>query len=210
MRETRDVALLIDEMLLPDFISHFVSGDGSVSPSVYSHLTKAERLRLFITQTNGSYLKTLDVKSETKRNYSENKSGKFAFKSILPAAMAERLRKVAWRGGEFRFSNYKDFHSRLPKIEQVLSEARDYLSTKGLEQNPKFQRRLDDTVQGTGINYRVRAYVGGDNIKDCEPLVGFPANQKFYRAETPLFVGVILVKIGDQMKIVRLTQVDGD
>lgn len=211
MQKTRDVSLLFEELFLPDFISHFVSdADESISASLYSQLTQAERRRLFIVQINGSYLITLDVKSGTTDNYPADKSGKSAFKNILPAAMAERLRNVAWREGELQFSDYQDFQSRLPKIEGVLSEARTYLIKRGIEQTPKFQRSLDDTITGEGINYRVRAYVGSDEIQDCEPLGGFPANQKFFRVETPLFLGVILVKDGNRMRIVRLTVVDGD
>jgi len=95
-------------------------------------------------------------------------------------------------------------------MEKVLAEARVHLIQQGIEQTPEFQRELDDKVTDTGIEYRVRAYIGGGNIKDCEPLIGFPANQKFYRVEIPLMMGVILAKVNGQMKIVRLTYVDGD
>ena len=210
MQETRDVAPLIDELFLSDFVSHFVSSDDSVSPVLYARLTGTERLRLFIAQVNLSYLITLDIKSEKKRNYSEGEADRAAFKSILPAAVAERLRTVAWRDGELRFSSYQDFQSRLPELEKLLSEARDYLIKCGIEQTPEFRRTLDDTVQGTGVNYRVRMYVGGEEIKDCEPLAGFPPTQKFFRVETPLLMGLILVKAGGRMKIVRVTGVDGD
>jgi hypothetical protein len=210
MLETRDVAPLIDEMFLSDFISHFVSGDDSMSPSLYSNLKHTERLHLFVAQSNATYLATLDAIYKPKRKLSADERYKEAFKSILSPVLAERLQNVVWPGNEFRFSSYKDFQSRISKIEKVLSEARSYLISQGIEQTPEFQEKLNNTIKGTGVNYHVREYIGGDKIKDCEPLVGFPANQKFFRVETPLLIGVILVKDNNQMKIVRLTYVDED
>jgi hypothetical protein len=210
LQETRDVTPIIDEMFLPDFISHFVSGDETVSPSLYSLLMPAERQRLFIAQTNAGYLATLDVICKPERKMSEEEKYKSAFESILPSATAEKLRNAAWPNNQFAFSSYEDFQSRLPEIEKALSEARTYLISHLIEQTPEFQSKLDDTVKGTGMNYRVRAYIGGDEIKDSESLVGFPANQKFFRVETPLQMGVILIRDDNQMKVVRVTGVDED
>jgi hypothetical protein len=211
MQQTRDVSLLFDELFLPDFISHFVSDDESMPKSQYSRLTKKERLRLFTIHFNTVYLTTLDVLSKPEKRYVEGEREKTAFESIFPAPMARELRSTLWRkDGEARFGSHQNFQSELAEIEKLLAKARAYLIKRGLEQTPDLQRKLDDTVKGTGINYRVRAYVGGDNIKDCEPLIGFPTNQKFFRVETPLFMGVVLIKDDNQMKIVRLTYVDGD
>jgi hypothetical protein len=206
IQETRNVLSLSDDMFVPGFISHFASGDEGVPSSVYLRLTSAERLRLFAARYNASYLIALDVINSPQANFSPQ----LAFDSILPTAIARKLRRTLWRGNEFRFSSYRDFQSRIRKIENALAEARQYLGRKCIERTPEFQQKFNDTVTDTGLHYRVRAYIGGNNIKDSEPLIGFPANQKFFRVETPLFIGVILVKAGDQMKIVSLTSVDGD
>ncbi|HEX6189816.1 MAG TPA: hypothetical protein VFZ40_17200 [Pyrinomonadaceae bacterium] len=210
IQQTRDVVPLLDEMFLPDFISHFVSGEESVSPSIYSRLTPAERLRLFVAQTNAAYMGTLDAICTPDANRSEEERYRAAFESFLPSSTAEKLRSTVWRNNEFQFSSYEDFQLRLPQIEKVLSEARTHLVNQGLEQRPEFQRKLDDTVRGTGINYRVRTYIGGNNIQDCETIVGFPPSQRFFRVETPLLLGVVMTKVGNAMRIVRVTAVDGD
>jgi len=93
----------------------------------------------------------------------------------------------------------------------AVAEAIRYLKRRDIEQTAQFQRRLktNDTF-GTGINYRVRVYTGGQNVKDCEPLVEFPESYRFIRVELPLLIGAIFIRDGEQMKIVRLTFVDGD
>ena len=210
-QKTRDVEVLTKDMFLDNFISHFVSGDKTVPLSLYLRLTNNERFRLFVIQSNISYLQAIDVLWRPEKKYeSDEENARLAFQSILPNTLAEKIKTIAFRGGRLAFADYRDFRLRLPEIEKVLAEARSHLIKQGIEQTPKFQKELDDTITNEGINYRVRTYIGGDDIKDCERLVGFPKNQKFYRVETPLFLGVILVKVKNQMKIVRLTVVDGD
>ncbi len=210
MQQTRDVAALIDELFVPDFVSHFVSGDcDCLPPELYLCLSDTDRLRWFVALNNLSYLITLDVLHRP-ANYTEDESHELAFKSILPDTVAAKLQSLTSQEKDFQIGDSQAFQSLLLSLERALAEARPHLLRQGIEQTPEFQKELDDTVQDTGINYRVRAYIGGDDVKDCEPLIGFPANQKFYRVEIPLMMGVILVEDERQMKIVRLTYVDGD
>jgi hypothetical protein len=211
MQQTRDVTPLINELFLPDFISHFVSGDCEcISPSLYSQFSASERSRWFVALYNYSYLVTLDVLNRPKRNYSEDELRNLGFTSILPHDLAVRLQNLITQETQYQITDHQSFESLLNSMEGLLAEARQYLAQQNIEQTPEFQRELDDRITDTDIGYRVRAYIGGNNIKDCEPLIGFPANQKFYRVEVPLMMGVILVRDGGQMRIVRLTYVDGD
>lgn len=211
MQQTRDVTALIDELFLPDFIAHFISADCECIPlSLYSRLSKNERLRWFAALNNYSYLVTLDVLHGPTRNPYDDKYLDSFFKRILPDKLAEQLQKLSPQESDFQITDYQAFQALLTPLEKLLAEARAHLIRQGVEQTTEFQKELDDKVTDTGIDYRVRAYIGGENIKDCEPLIGFPASQKFYRVETPLMMGVILIKDGGRMKIVRLTIVDGD
>jgi hypothetical protein len=211
MQQTRDVAPLINELFAPNFISHFVSGDCEcIPPQLYSRLSRTERLRWFVALNNFSYLITLDVLQGPTRNPEDENYLASTFKRILPDKTAEELQNLMPQENDFQIEDYQAFRSLLIHMEEVLAEARAHLIQQGIEQTPEFQRKLDDKVTDRGIEYRARAYIGGGNIKDCEPLIGFPTNQKFYRVETPLMMGVILTKVNEQMKIVRLTYVDGD
>jgi len=211
MHKTRDVAPLIRELFLPNFISHFVAGDCEcMSPHFYSRLSKRERIRWFVALNNFSYLITVDVLHGRDLNPSDEGYDASAFKGVLPDKTAENLQRIVPDKIDDQIKDNKVFRSLLSRVEKALAEARLHLIRRGIEQTPEFQRRLDDRVTNTDIGYRVRAYIGGDNIKDCEQLVGFPSKQKFYRVEVPLMMGVILVKHGKRMKIVKLTYVDGD
>jgi hypothetical protein len=211
MQQTRDVTPLINELFAPNFISHFVSGDCEcLSPQLYSRLSKTERIRWFVALYNLSYIITLDVLHGPTRNPEDEKYLASTFKRVLPNRTAEKLQKLMIQENDYQIKDYRAFRSLLTRMEKVLAEARAYLIQQGIEQTPEFQRELDDKVTDTGIEYRVRAYIGGNNIKDSEPLIGFPATQKFYRVEIPLMMGVILTKVNGQMKVVRLTYVDGD
>ncbi len=211
MLQTRDVAALFDELFLPNFISHFMSSDCECIPlSLYSQLSEDKRIRWFVAVNNISYLITLDVLHGPSRNPEDDKYLDSTFKRILPDKLAKQLQKLIPQESDFQITDYQAFQSTLISLEKILAKARVHLIRQGIEQTSEFQKELRDKVTNTDIGYRVRAYVGGENVKDCEPLIGFPANQKFYRVETPLMMGVILVKDGEQMKIVRLTIVDGD
>jgi hypothetical protein len=133
-------------------------------------------------------------------------------RTLLPHSTILKLKRALHlRNGETELKTYEQFRLFMPAIEKALAEARAYLKRRGLEQTPEFQKHLISNERlGTGVNYRVRAYIGGQNIKDCDPLVGFASNQKFFRVELPLLIAAILTKDGEQLKIVRLTFVDGD
>lgn len=211
IQQTRDVAPLIRELFAPDFVSHFVSSDCEcMSQELYSRLSKSERIRWFVALNNLSYLVTLDVLHGPSRNPEDKNYRASSFKGILPDKIAEELQKLMVHENDYQVKDYRAFRSLLTRMEKVLAEARAHLVRQGIEQTPEFQRELADKVTGTGIDYRVRAYVGGQNIKDSGPLIGFPSRQKFYRVEIPLMMGVILTKVRGRMKIVRLTYVDGD
>jgi hypothetical protein len=211
IQRTRDVAPLIRELFAPNFISHFISSDCEcMSQELYSRLSKSERIRWFVALNNLSYLMTLDVLHGPMRNPKNKENLASTFKRILPDKVAEELQKLMVQENDYQVREYRAFRSLLIRMEKVLSKARAHLIRQDIEHTPEFQRELDDKVTGTGIEYRVRAYVGGQYIKDCEPLIGFSPKQKFYRVEIPLMMGVILTKVGREMKIVRLTYVDGD
>lgn len=209
MQQTRDVNPLIRELFLPNFMSHFVSGEYD-EPEFCARLSQSERRRWFVVQNNYSYLITIDILNSSDLNPSDPGYEASIFKSILPDKLAEKLQTPAPQGYDFQCKDYQMFRPILVRTEKALARARAHLIKKRLEQTREFQKRLDDKVTNFGIDYRVRAYIGGENVKDCPPLVGFPSNQKFYRVEIPLMMGVILVKHGRQMKIVTLTYVDGD
>ncbi len=211
MQQTRDVSALINELFVPDFSSHFVSGDCEcLPPWLYSQLSARERLRWFVALNNFSYLTILNVLHGPPRNPAADNYLDSTFESILPNDLARRLRKLIHQENDFQIADRQAFQSFLIPAEKTLAEARRHLVRQGIEQTPGFQKELRDEVTGKDIGYRVRAYVGGENVKDCETLVGFPADQIFYRVETPLMMGVVLTRHAGQMKIVRLTIVDGD
>ena len=209
MQQTRDVAALFDELFLPDFIQHFVSEEG-LYPKLYARLTHTERQRFFIMQWNLNYLSSISIISEHDDMDVVTGEGKPKPKMLLPYSVALKLRRALKSAGT-ELKTYRQFRIFLPAMEKALAEARFHLRRRGIEQTPEFQRELDSSEDlGSGINYRVRVYIGGKNVKDCEPLAGYPKDQKFFRIELPLLMGAILVKNGNRMKIVRLTIVDGD
>ena len=204
MQQTRDVGALFDELFSADFISHFVSDD-FVPPSLYSRLSHTERQRLFAAIYNLHYLSAVAIMSDHDDMKVVTGERKSNLKILLPHSTLVKIRR-AFRllGGEDnRMTSYRRF--------RILAEARAYLKEHEIERTAEFQRRLaPGNGLGTGIDYRVRTYIGGQNIKDCEPMAGFPKNQKFFRVELPLLIAAIFVRDGEQMKIVRLTYADGD
>ncbi len=132
MQQTRDVAPLVDELFVPDFISHFTSDD-NVSPSLYSRLSLAERRRWFIAKLNLSYLITLDVLSKQQRNYSEADADRLAFRSILPATLAEKFRDMFSKDGDSLITDYQKLVSFLVALEGALAEARVHLIKQGID-----------------------------------------------------------------------------
>jgi hypothetical protein len=209
MQQTRDVNALIPELFLPNFVSHFVSGESDY-PEHCARFSQSERRRWFVAHYNISYLIALDVLQSSDRNPSDPGYEASIFKSFLPDKLAERLQTIAPHELDVQCKDYPSLRPILVRAERALADARAYLLRKRIEQTPEFQKRLDDKITNFGIDYRVRAYLGGGNVKDCPMLIGFPPRQKFYRVEIPLFIGVILVKHAKQMKIVTLTYVDGD
>lgn len=209
MQHTRDVAALFDELFLPNFISHLVSEEG-LPPILYSRLTNTERQRFFVVQWNLNYLSSIAIISEHDDMGIVTGERKSNSRMLLPYSVALKLRRALKSGGT-ELKSYKQFRAFLPAMEKSLAEARFYLKRRGMEQTPGFQKKLNPRDElGSSIYYRVRVYIGGENVKDCEPLVGFPKSQKFFRVELPLLIGAILVKDGNRMRIVRLTIVDGD
>ena len=211
MQQTRDVAALIDDLFLPGFVSHFVSEDG-LSPSLYSRLSRSERQRLFIATHNLHYLSAITIMSDYDDMKVVYEEKTFKPKLLLPHSTLVKLRRALRPfGGQTELTSYQQVRSFLPAMEMALAEASAYLKRRDIEQTVQFQKRMttNDTF-GIGINYRIRVYTGGQNVKDCEPLVGFPESYRFIRVELPLLIGAIFIRDGKQMKIVRLTSVDGD
>jgi hypothetical protein len=210
----RNVADLTNTMFVNDFTSHFTSETEFFPDSLYNELTKKERERFFATEFNLFYLRAVDtyLKPNEEKNKSLEKTFWSAYAVVLPIELAKRIEAVVVSKNKkpLQFTNVTDFRERIQLIENVLNESREYLAKMNFEQSPSFVKQFEDSVYDDAINYRVRKYVGGANIKDCEPLIGFPENQVFYRVETPLYMGVVFVKVGKHMKIVRLTVVDDD
>lgn len=210
MQQTRDVAALFSELFLPGFMSHLESIE-TATPALYARLTRTERRRLFVAWNNLAYLSSVTIISGHDDMDVIGGEEKANAKMLLPLSIALKLRRALRHGYETELKSYRQFRSVLPALELALAEARAYLTKRGLEQTAEFQRELASSeAMGDGINYRVRAYVGGMNVKDCGPLTGFPKGQKFFRVEIPLLIGVILTKDDERMKIVNITFVDGD
>jgi hypothetical protein len=211
IQQTRDVSALFDELFLPEFISHFSSQSEVASPAVYSRLTNTERKRLFAAVYNFAYLSAIAIIGDYDDMdivFGERSSNP---KLLLPNSIILELKRALPPTNAFPIRSYRRMRDYLIKIERALDKAQVHLRSSHFEQTPEFQSKLvvGDKL-GYGINYRVRTYVGGRNIKDCGPLTGFSKNRRFFRVELPLLVGMILVKDGRRMKIVRLTFVDGD
>jgi hypothetical protein len=212
LMETRDVTALFDELFLQDFISHFTT-DYPIPPSLYARLSQRERRRFFAATYNMHYLSAVVIMSDHSDTDFVYSLGKPGSKMLLPRSTLMKFRRAIKLLGdeETPMMSYGRFRVFLTAIEKALTEARAHLKRLEIEKTTEFQRELAPrNGLGTGVDYRVRAYMGGQNIKDCEPLTGFPENQKFFRVELPLLMGAILVRDGERMKLVRLTFVDGD
>jgi hypothetical protein len=204
IQETRDVSPLIKELFNQNFIRHLGCVDEDFSPSFYPRLSQNERLRLFNMQINTSYLVSIDVIQRA--DYILKNSETSAFMSILPPNMAKKLRKALVGSTDLsQFTSYRDFKRRMPKIEKILFEATKYLQKRGIEQTQEFQKKLDDTISGNGLNYKVSVHGEGSGWE----FVGIK-KQKFYQVETPLFFALMFVKDGEQMKVVCIGEADGD
>ncbi|MBC7908930.1 MAG: hypothetical protein H7Y30_00410, partial [Pyrinomonadaceae bacterium] len=208
MLETRDVAPLIKEFFLDDFTSFFEHDYfEKVSPQLYSELSEEERERLFIAQNNLCYFITLLVWSEPE----SKRSQELSFARILPDSVAWKLDSSRLVEGVADFFDREDFLKELKQLEEALSEARDTLAKKKLEQTPQFQTSIAPHEQhDCGIHYRVRGYVLEENIKDKDGTLRFAIGQKIYRIETPIMYGITLIKEGNRLKIVGLDPADGD
>ena len=211
MQQTRDVGALIDDLFLPGFVSHFVSEEG-LSASLYSRLSRSERERLFVVTYNLHYLSAITIMSDYDDMKVIDEEKTLKPRLLLPYSTLLKLRRALRQSfGTTELTSHQQIRAFLPAMEMAVAEAIRYLKRRDIEQTSQFQRRLKTNDPfGTGINYRVRVYTGGQNVKDCEPLVEFPESYRFIRVELPLLIGAIFIRDGEQMKIVRLTFVDGD
>lgn len=208
-QETRDLEPLISDMFQYGFAPRLECNDESMNSSLYAKLTSSERLRLFIVQVNVAYMVTIDVIQGT--DYIGNKPETIAFSRILEPEMAQRLRELLKSNGSpLGFSEYKDFQSRLAKIEIELSNARACLKKRGLEQTSLFQEKLRDTITGKGLHYRVRVFGNKENVLNCWNFEPIPNGRKFFRVETPLHLSLIFAKDGSQMRIFHVSDADVD
>jgi hypothetical protein len=212
MQQTRDVSVLYREMFLQDFTSHFLSEGEIVPRVVYRRLTRSDRQRLFAAFYNFAYLSAVLVISEHDDLDTVSTADRSTGRFLLPSSISRKLKGFIPGDSELRLTNTRRLRRFLTEFEVVLAEARAHLKRSRIEQSSEFQRQIAVSRDelGNGLNYRVRVYTGGMDVKDCEPLIGFSGARKFYRVELPLLVGMILVRDGDRMKIVRLTFADGD
>lgn len=208
-QKTRDISPLIPKMFSNSFVPRYGCDLGNSSPSFYASLSSKERQRFFAVDINAIYLVTVDVLQGT--DYINENPKSIALTGILPPEMASRLRSVlAMSDRENLFSDYADFRARLPKIESMLTEARDHLKKSNIEQTAEFQVRLDDKITNSELGYKVELASSGDYSTNCPEFEKIPAQQKLFYVTTPLHFAVVLVNDGGTMKIVALTAADND
>lgn len=208
MLETRDVAPLIDEFFQSNFTSFFRQDFyEKVSPQLYEQLSEEEKVRLFVAQENLSYMITLEVMSAPE---SERGSDRPSFTRFLPDEIAHQLNKSRLVEGDAKFTDHGELLKELAELEKALAEARRVLVWKGVELSPEFQKRFKLFETDENLGYRVRDSVFEEDVKGPDGQVRFTAGQKLFRVETPILIGLLLVKEGGALKILALAPADDD
>ena len=206
LMKTRDVRPLIAEFFLSDFTA-ILEHDyyEKVSPELYARLSKNERVRLFVAQENLGYIITLEVMAKA-----EAATGP-PFQKILPAPVARKLNRSRLVIGDAKFTTRKELLSELSRLEQAILEARPFLKRKNLEHSEEFLQRLNRFERDRSLGYRVRAStIDEEAVKDTAGLARFVTGQKVFSIDTPILIGLIVVKDAGKLKIVTLLPADGD
>ncbi len=191
IQTTRDVQPLLNEFLGSRFIPLYACESNHTKPGFYHLMSEAERRRLFIVHINDSYLWALDILNGIPGSARRDTD----YSNILPPEIAGGLRGVLRSGGRpVGFADYDDFRDRLPRIENELSKARIYLTQHPLEKTPSFQKRLDDTITGQGINYSVEPSYAGWLSTVCCGVERCPSDTEIFIVQTPLFWSLRLRK----------------
>jgi hypothetical protein len=208
MMETRDLAPLLNEFFPKDFISLYTKDPyENISDGLYRQLSDKEKIRLFVAQINHSYLMVLEMMSDPDSGTRRESS----FRRIFPERIAKMLDPSPETESMVEITNLRQLLDGLVKLEKALVEARVILRRKKLEKTLAFRKDLASSEQDRyGIGYRVRALVGTEPMIDKRGVTRFHPGQKIFRVETPIFYGIIFVKVGENYKILFLGPADGD
>lgn len=208
MIETRDLAHLLDELFLKNFVSLYTKDPyEGIAPELYRQLSDREKIRLFVAQQNHGYFMVLEMMSDPDSGTGSRRES--SFKRIFPERIAKLLDPSPENAAEV--TNRRQLLAGLVKFEKTLVEARAILKRKKLEKTLAFRKDLASGEQDRyGIGYRVRALVLTEPMIDKRGVVRFHPGQKIFRVETPIFYGIVLVKVGEQYKILFLGPADGD
>ena len=204
--KTRDVSPLIPQFFLNDFTA-FATQDfyEKVSKDLYAKLTHEERQRVFVAQENLGYIITLDVLT----NPVSGNTTLPPLKRILPDTIAQKLNHSRLLEGTAEFSDREELFVELNNLEKAILEARPFLIKRNLEQSPVFLRKIRKFERDPGLGYRVRASVI-DEEAEVELGLGRFAGQKLFMVDTPILMGLVLLKDGDRLRILTLVPADGD
>lgn len=209
MQETRDLTPLVGELIATDFaVPDKQDFFERIDPALYVKLSRADKVRWEIAQWNAVYIMNLALTCSTvERPYDDSQN---VYLEFLPADVAARLEEMETTLDESKLKEYEIFRQRLNDYEHVLAEARRHLALINLEGAACFQKRLADAENnlGANIDYRVRHYTI-DEEEQKDELVGVT---KVYRVDTPLFLGLIVIRDKDtgRLKIIAFDVGDGD
>jgi hypothetical protein len=204
--KARDVTPLINEFFLADF-TVFAKQDfyEKVSTNLYSRLTNEERVRLFVAQENLAYVITLDVMT----NPDSGSAVESPLKRILPNSLAQKLNRSRLLEGSTEFTDREELLNEVAELEQALLEARPFLKRRNLEQSPIFLRKVRKFERDPYLGYRVRASLIDEAAKLESGLNGF-AGRKVFSVETPILLGLVVLRDAKRLRILTLFPADGD
>ncbi len=95
------------------------------------------------------------------------------------------------------------------ELEKAIFEARPFLIRRNFEQSPTFLREIRRFERDPYLGYRVRASVVDEEAKLELGLARF-AGQKVFLVDTPILLGLVLLKDGGRLKVLTLLPADGD
>ena len=204
--KTRDVATLIPQFFLKDFTA-FATQDfyEKVSKDLYAKLTHEERQRVFVAQENLGYILTLDVLS----NPNSGNTTAPPLKRILPDTIAQELNDSRLVEGTAEFNSREELFIEVNQLERAIRTARPFLIKRNLEQSPIFLRQIRKFERDPYLGYRVRASLIDEEAKVELGLARF-VGQKMFMVDTPILMGLALVKDGDRLRVLTLLPADGD
>lgn len=204
--KTRDVSALVPQFFLDDFTA-FATQDffEKVSKDLYAKLTHEERVRVFVAQENLAYIITLGVLA----NPVPGNTSIPPLKRILHGTIAQKLNRSRLVEGTAEFNNREELLLEVNELEKAIFEARRFLIRRNFEQSPIFLRKVRKFEKDPYLGYRVRASVVGEEAKLDLGLARF-AGQKVFMVDTPILMGLAVLKDGRRLKVLTLLPADGD